>query len=376
MLPLAPSDLEGYLDQIIDLLKELVERESPTPEKAAVDRLGEFVAGEMRARGASVQRHARKTAGDLWQATWSEGPGGILLLAHLDTVHPLGTLERFPFRERGERLYGPGALDMKASVALALTAVEALLDQGHPPKNRVTLLCTSDEEMGSHESVDLIQDLAQEHEVVFCLEPALPDGSLKTWRKGVGIFRVEVHGKPAHAGANPGDGINAIMEMARLLTIISDLEDEEAGTTVNVGVIKGGTRSNVVPAFCRANVDMRVLDEGEQQRISQALYTLEPNHPRAELVIKGGWNRPPMPRSSPIIQAFEKAQSIAEGIGLQLSEGGTGGGSDANFVAPLDIPVLDGLGPVGMGAHTEEEYVLRGSLIPRTALLAALISQW
>jgi len=370
------TTFEKYSQQIISLTKELVERESPTTEKVAVDRLGNYVAKQMIGRGAIVQRHRRKAVGDLWQATWSKGPGGLLLLTHLDTVHPLGTLKRFPWKETRDRLYGPGTLDMKAAVALALIVLQALQDLGTPPRKRVTLLCTSDEETGSLNSMELIQDLAQQHEVVLCLEAPLPDGSLKTWRKGVGIFRIEVTGKPAHAGVNPEDGVNAIMEMVRLLTKIKNIEGEEAGSTINVGVIKGGIRSNVVPAACQAEIDVRVMDEEQQRRISQGLYALQGGDSEAEIIIEGGWNRPPMPRSPHIIQAFEKAHAIAERIGLSLKEGGTGGGSDANFVAPLGIPLLDGLGPIGMGAHTDNEYVDCSSLIPRAVLLATLITEW
>jgi glutamate carboxypeptidase len=190
------------------------------------------------------------------------------------------------------------------------------------------------------------------------------------------MFELEVRGRPAHAGANPEDGINAIHEMAALIQRLISAADGERGTTIGVGLIRGGTRTNVVPAACRAKVDVRVLTESEQQRVSAALRALAPQHPEASLIVNGDWNRPPMPRTPQMAATFARAREIGAQLGLALAEGGTGGGSDANFVAPLGIPVLDGLGAVGGGAHTEEEFVLRSSLVERTALLAALLSEW
>jgi glutamate carboxypeptidase len=374
LLPL--SEFSARESHITALLRELVEIESPTLDKAGVDRAGRWAADRMQGLGAAVRPMPQPTAGDHWLGTWGEGPGGILMLAHLDTVHPLGTLERFPWSESDERCMGPGILDMKASLVLALTALQALADHRRLPQRRITLLATSDEETGSHSSVDLIREQAGQHGLVLCLEPALPDGALKTWRKGTGMFELEVRGRPAHAGANPEDGINAIHEMAGIIQQLVTAADAERGTTIGVGTIRGGTRTNVVPAACRARVDVRVLTEAEQRRVSAALDGLRPQHPEAALLVHGEWNRPPMPRTPQMAATFEQAQAIAARLGLSLTEGGTGGGSDANFVAPLQIPLLDGLGAVGGGAHTEEEFVLRRSLAERAALLAALLSEW
>ena len=374
--PLPISHFEACLPVQLDLLRSLVEIESPTTEKAAVDSLGEFVAESMRRRGAVVRQFPQAAGGNHWLGQWGDGTGGILLMAHLDTVHAIGTLARMPWRLSGKRLHGPGVLDMKAGIAIALTAMESLHEASWTPASRVSLLCTSDEETGSHTSRELIEQLAREHSLVLCLEPGLPDGSLKTWRKGIGDFRVEVTGRAAHAGANPEAGVNAIVEMAHVIRQVAALEDPAKGTSVSVGVIGGGTRSNVVPATCFAEIDMRVLEESEMTRLDAALAGLSPTLAEARISFEGGWNRPPMPRTAILAETFARAQAIAARLGLQLTEGGTGGGSDANFVAPLGVPVLDGLGAIGNGAHSEREYIELDSLPSRTALLAAMISEW
>jgi len=374
--PLPISHFEARLQDQLDLLRKMVELESPTTDKAAVDALGNFVGESMRHRGATVLRFPQETAGDHWLGQWGDGTGGILVLAHIDTVHALGTISKMPWRVGGDRLYGPGVMDMKSGLAIALTAIEAVQQASLAPRSRISLLCTSDEETGSHTSRELIEDQAREHELVLCMEPGLPDGSLKTWRKGIGDFRVEVTGRAAHAGANPEAGVNAIVEMAHVIHRLTSLEDPAKGTTVSVGVVGGGTRTNVVPAWCFAEVDLRVLEVSEMDRLNVALSSLEPVLPGATISFEGSWNRPPMPRTPILAEAFGRALTIGAKLGLHLSEGGTGGGSDANFVAPLGVPVLDGLGAVGNGAHSEREYILLSSLPPRTALLAALISEW
>lgn len=376
MSPLQVEDFVALQDQLENVLRALVEIESPTTDKPGVDRAGLYLADQMEQLGAAVQRYPQQNTGDHWLGSWGSPQGGILLLLHLDTVHPLGTLERFPWSQTADRLFGPGILDMKASAAMALTALGALLTHQRLPARRISLLATSDEETGSHTSVELIREQARQHELVLCLEPALPDGGLKTWRKGTGMYRLELRGRPAHAGANPEDGINAIHEMAGIIQQLAAAADSERGTTIGVGIIRGGTRTNVVPARCRAVVDIRVLTEEEQARVDRALQTLSPDHPEAVLRVSGEWNRPPMPRTPQMAAAFERACQIGSQLGLSLREGGTGGGSDANFVAPLGTPLLDGLGAVGGGAHTEQEYVERSSLVERAALLAALLTEW
>ena len=376
MPPLPITQFEPHMPQLITLVEKLVQIESPTTSKSGVDELGRFVAAEMEARGAQVRDEPQTDAGDHRIGTWGDGPGGLLLMVHLDTVHPLGTLEHMPFAKHDNRLFGPGVLDMKVSIAMAFTAIEILLRNGKMRQGRLTLLCTSDEETGSRTSRALIEQMAQEHELVLCLEPALPGGSLKTWRKGTLAFRVEAVGKAAHAGSNIKDGVNAILEMAHQIPGIAALADDETETTVNVGVIQGGTRSNVVPDLCWLRVDVRAKTKDEGDRVLAAMLALEPILEGAEIKVKGGWNRQPMERNEQMIKTFQRAQGIAHDLGLSISEGGTGGGSDANFVAALGVPVLDGLGAIGTGAHTKHEQIETESLAERTALIAALISEW
>jgi glutamate carboxypeptidase len=238
------------------------------------------------------------------------------------------------------------------------------------------MLFTSDEETGSETSRALIEQLARDHSLVLVVEPGLKHGALKTWRKGIGDFHLQAHGRAAHAGGDPEHGVNAILEMSHQIRVLQSLADHEKGTTVNAGVIEGGTRSNVVAETCSLKVDIRVKDEEEQSRIEGELERLAPQLQGAEISLNGGWNRPPMPRSRVIAAAFEKARSIAAQLSIDLDEGGTGGGSDANFVAPLGIPLLDGLGAIGGGAHSSREHILPAELPARAALLAAIISEW
>ncbi len=367
------------------LLRKLVETESPSTDKAAVDRVGAIVAEEARRLGADVETVPVKDAGDLVIARWNgphpqplsprERGDGILLLCHMDTVFPLGTLEKMPYREADGKIYGPGALDMKAGIVISLAAIEELKNAGdmnHP----VTLLCTSDEEIGSLSSKSLIEELAMESDLVLVMESALLDGSLKTWRKGVGEFLVEVKGRAAHAGGAHEEGRNAIEEIAHHVLAIQKLTNYERGTTLNVGVLHGGTVSNVVPEKAVAQVDVRILQPGEWERVEAEMRAFSPVIEGTSLEITGGLNRPPMPFDGTMQAAFEKARVIAEGIGVELKAGGSGGGSDANFVAPLGVPVLDGIGAVGEGYHSEREFIFADSLQERARLIAALLREW
>ncbi len=376
-MPAIPiAEFESRMPDLLGLLRQMVEIESPTTDKAAVDRLGLWFGDQMTRMGAEVRRYGQSAVGDHLLGRWGEGEGGILILGHMDTVHPLGSAARMPWREEGGRICGPGVLDMKAGLALSLIALRALGDAGTLPNQRISLLCTSDEETGSVTSRALIEDLALAHSLVLVVEPALPDGSLKTWRKGIGEFHLRARGRASHAGGDPENGVNAIIEMSHQIRRLVQVADDQLGTTVNVGVIRGGVRPNVVPESCTMKVDIRIRDPQEQLRVEQELAGLSPALEGAELTVSGGWNRPPMPRSPVIAEAFARAKTIAAGLGIALGEGGTGGGSDANFVAPLDVPLLDGLGAIGGGAHSAREYVIRDELPSRAALLAAVISQW
>lgn len=371
---------------MISLLRRLVETESPSNEKTAVDRVGAIVADEARRLGANIQIVPNREAGDHVIARFlpssrvgdergKMGGASILLLCHMDTVFPLGTLDEMPFHEADGKIFGPGVLDMKAGIVISLAAVDELLKT--TGLNRaVTLLCTSDEEIGSVSSQSLIEELARASDLVLVMESALLDGSLKTWRKGVGEFWVKVKGRAAHAGGAHQEGRNAIEEIAHQVLAIQKFTDYERGTTLNVGVIQGGTVSNVVPEVAVAQVDVRIMQPGEWERVETEMQALKPVLDGTSLEITGGLNRPPMPFDARAQATFEKARMIAKGIGLDLKPGGTGGGSDANFVAPLGIPVLDGLGAIGEGYHSEREYIFADSLPERARLLASLIRNW
>lgn len=365
-------------EELVSLLRELAVRESPTTEKAAVDRLGEFVADRLRDLGARVERIPQESVGDHWIATWGdpEASTQILTLCHLDTVWPLGTLARMPIREENGRLYGPGVFDMKGGIAILLGALRGLQALNVHPPHRIRMLFTSDEETGSETSRPLIEAEARRSHLVLCLEPALPDGSLKTFRKGVGDFVVVAYGRSAHAGADPQRGVNAIEELAYQIMRVRGLMDLRRGTTVTVGVIRGGTRPNVVPEYAEMVVDVRVATRGEMDRIERAFRNLRPVLDGARLEVRGGFNRPPMERNALMVATFERARAIAAELGLTLTEGGTGGGSDANFTAALGIPTLDGLGAIGNGAHALDEHVQIDSLPQRAALVAALLTRW
>ncbi len=359
------------------LLRRLVELESPTADKAAVDRAGLFLAGELERLGARVERLKQDEAGDHLIARWgAQERGGFLALCHFDTVHPTGMLRENPCQERDGRLYGPGTQDMKGGIAALLGALQVLQEQGSGPARPLTALFTTDEEAGSLTSRPLIEKLAQEAGLVLCLEPCLPDGSLKTWRKGVGDFELRVRGRSAHAGAAHAEGRNAIEELAHQVLRIQGWTDYERGTTLNVGRITGGTVTNVVPDEARAEIDLRVMQPQEAERIAELFRGLRPALEGTSLEVSGGLNRPPMPRDERMVAAFNRAQEIGRALGLELGEGGTGGGSDANFVAPLGVPVLDGLGPLGDGQHTGQEYLVIESLPQRAALLGALLTAW
>ena len=374
-----PGACRAHLPEALALLKQLVAIESPSTDKDAVDRCVDFVEAAFRDLGLATHRLPVAAAGDQLTADWPGGDpqaGRTLVLLHLDTVWPLGTLERMPIREEGGRLHGPGAYDMKASVAIAWLASRAMLDLRQTPRRSVRLLFTSDEELGSDASVELIRSEARRSDLALVMEMALPNGELKTARKGVGDFKVVAHGRSSHAGGNHERGVNAIEELARQVLALQKLTDYARGTTINVGVIGGGSRSNVVPDRAEMTVDFRVATMAEADRITQAFHALRPALPGARIEVSGGLNRPPMERNATMVATFEKARRIAAGIGLQLEEGSTGGGSDGNFTAALGVPTLDGLGAQGDGAHALHEHVVIDSLAQRAALLAALWTEW
>jgi glutamate carboxypeptidase len=361
-------------DSMKSLLKSLVETESPSHDKSAVDRVGVIVAEEAHKLDADIQIIQNAETGNHILSRWGSGSNGILLLCHMDTVFPLGTIKKMPYREADGKIFGPGVLDMKAGIVIALAAIEEVQKYG---LNRpIILLCTSDEEIGSHTSREHIERLAKECALVLVLEGGLLDGSLKTWRKGVGEFWVKTKGRAAHAGGDHEKGRNAIEEMAHQVIAIQKLTDYSKQTTLSVGVIQGGTVSNVVPEEAVIQVDVRVMQPGEWERLESEMKKLKPVLDGTAIEINVDLNRPPMPFDDRMKTTFEKAKSIAARIGMELKAGGTGGASDANFVAPLGIPVLDGLGAIGEGYHSEREYIFADSLLQRVKLVSALLKSW
>lgn len=358
-------------------LRELVEIESPSDDREAVNRAADCVVGWARELGGEVRRHDGGSYGDVLELRFGAELSGrpVLLLGHLDTVYPMGTLATMPWREEdaedGVRLRGPGVVDMKAGVVIAVEAIAALRDLN--ALNRpVTLLLNPDEEVGSHASRAHTERLARESIAVFVLEPA-QGLAYKTARKGVGHLELTVHGVAAHAGVDFGAGHSAVLEMARLVQELSGWADASLGRTVNIGVIAGGTRSNVIAAECRAEVDVRVVTIDDAARVEEMFRGLRTRDAACSLRIEGGINRPPMERSAGTVKLFQTAQRLAAEIGLNLQEAATGGGSDGNFTAAIGVPTLDGMGAVGGGAHSPGEYVVAGHLVERTALLAGMI---
>lgn len=373
------------LPEMIVLLRQLVETESPSNEKEAVDRVGAILAEASRKLGASVAIHPQKERGDHIIAKWDcphpqplsqKEKRGILLLGHMDTVFPLGTLETMPFYEKDDKIYGPGVQDMKAGLVIGLAAIAALIEADELPGRPITFLFTSDEEVGSQTSRALIEALAVQSDLALVLEPSVPDGALKTWRKGVGDFVLRVHGRAAHAGGAHAEGRNALEEMAHQVLAIQKMTDYERGTTLNVGMAHGGTAPNVVPDFAEIEIDLRVSEPSEYKRILAALNALRPVLEGTELEISGALNRPPMPFDVKMKSTFEKAQRLAAQAGVTIFAGGSGGASDGNFISPLSIPVLDGLGAVGDGLHSSREFIFRDSLAERSYLLTTLLRDW
>uniref|UniRef100_A0A831X1S0 M20 family peptidase n=1 Tax=Thermorudis peleae TaxID=1382356 RepID=A0A831X1S0_9BACT len=365
-------------EALLESLREIVTLESPSTDKAAVDRLARLLQERCRGLGAEVIVYPQAEYGDLTVASWparGRDAEPLLVMTHIDTVWPLGTIERRPFVVEDDVARGPGVFDMKASVAMMLEAVRWLDEHGleHRP---IRWLINTDEEVGSPVSRPLIEELARQSSYVLCLEPPVPPmGALKTSRKGVGIFTVRIRGRAAHAGADPEKGVSAIQELANQIHYLHSLTDFSLGTTVNVGVVGGGTRPNVVAEEAWARVDLRVATMSEAERVVAAILGSRPWLPGAEVTVEGGLNRPPMERTPGIVAAFERAREIGRQIGLELTEAATGGASDGNFTAALGVPTIDGLGCPGDGGHAEHEHIRVSGLIERTALLIALLHE-
>ena len=349
---------------VVDLLHELVEIESPTytpGTRAVALRLGE----ELQRLGADVDL----LEGDHLRAELRGEGRPLLLSGHVDTVWPVGTLATMPFRVEGDRAYGPGAYDMKACLVVMLEAIRRAGDG----RRALRVFLTADEEMGSPTGRPLLEQAADGVAAAFVVEPPGASGNLKTARKGLGRFRLAITGRPAHAGTHRADGVSAIHELAHQIHALHALHDEERGTSVNVGVVSGGTSENVVAAEAEARVDVRVARVADREQIERSLAELQPVHPDATLALSGGWTRPPLERSDGAAALFAQARAYGLELGLELEEESSGGGSDGNLVGALGIPVLDGLGAEGGGAHAPDEHVRLPSIPVRAELLARLL---
>ncbi len=368
------NHVERKAGWIRNALHELVQQESPSEDRHAVNAattLAEHWALDL---GARTKRHKQREFGDVLELRF--GPSRlkqkpVLLLGHLDTVWSIGTLKTMPWRETEGRYWGPGVLDMKAGVVMALAALSTLCEM--KLSRPATLLLNSDEEVGSPISRAITERLALESAAVLVLEPA-QGLAYKTARKGVGRYDVEVTGVGAHSGVDFERGHSAILELAKLIQTISGFTNPARKLTVNCGVIAGGTRSNVVASLASTEVDVRIAKASDTAYVERLFRSLKVSDPHCKLTITGGINRPPMERKPGTIALFKKARSIAAELGFTLEEAATGGGSDGNFTAALGVPTLDGMGAVGDGAHAAHESVVIEHLIPRTALLAAMIA--
>ena len=375
-MPAESSECAKVPGDALVTLRDLVEIESFSEDKAGVDELGRFVGARLQELGATIEFRRQDDVGDHLVARLGDGRTQVLVLGHLDTIWPAGTLEKRPFSVEKGRAYGPGIFDMKSGIAIVIHALKGLAQSGRLSDRRITVLLTSDEEIGCGTSRALIEEIARQSEFVLCMEAPLgPDGALKTSRKALGIFRVRVQGRAAHAGNDHQRGISAVEELAHQVLRLSALTDYEQGTTVTVGKISGGVVGNQVAGFAEALGDFRAASKQEETRVVRAIEALTPVLPGARVQALAEVNRPLMKPSPLSRRLFRLAQGAAAGIGMTLTEASAGGGSDAQFAAALGIPVLDGLGCPGDGMFTDEEHVVVAELPRRVALLESILSE-
>ncbi len=378
MANLADHLNKNKLDEMINTIKKLVEFESPSDEKEAIDKLISFLNKLCTSKGFKTTVFENKDRGNhlLVEHLVGKSEKNLLMLCHIDTVWPLGTLDEIPFSNNDGILKGPGVFDMKTGATQAIYALEEAVNRGSLKKKNVRILFNSDEEIGSHTSRKIIEDLARKSDCVLVLEPSVPpQGSLKTFRKGVGKFTLEILGKASHAGSAPDKGISAVTELAQQILDLNSLANRDLGTTVNVGTVHGGSKTNVVAAKASATIDVRVETMKEAKRITDDILTRKSFVKGTIVKAEGGINRPPMLRTEKTIEMFKLAKSIASDLGFELSEASTGGGSDGNFTAALGVPTIDGLGAVGNGAHAISEHTIVEHIPKRTALLVRLLEE-
>ncbi|MCI0488222.1 MAG: M20 family metallopeptidase [Blastocatellia bacterium] len=379
------SYFEDNRADILQFMQWLVEQESMSREAEATARIARNLGDRLSEMGARVDLFSDLRFGATLRARFEHAgvpapfrappleDKQLLVVGHLDTVWPLGTLAARPFRIEEDRAYGPGIFDMKSGVTIAVFAMRALRDMGRSPQRPVTFLMTCDEETGSLFSREVIEEEGRASHAALIIEPPIPGGLLKTARKGVGEFELIVRGRSAHAGNDPRAGISAITELAHQILAVNAMNDYERGTTLNVGVVRGGILSNVIAAEARASIDMRFQTVEEGERITEAIRSLQPTLDGARLEVLGGINRQPLVRTKEVASLFEHARALAAEIGYDLQEGSVGGGSDGNLIAALGVGVLDGLGVDGAGAHAEHEHILISDIPRRATLLARLI---
>jgi glutamate carboxypeptidase len=363
---------ESDLPRLVSDLESLVWLESPSDDAARVTRLAEWVRDRLRERGVVAERRPCPPRGDALLASVASPDGGTLLLGHLDTVWPAGTLAERPWRIEGGRAYGPGAFDMKAGIAVGMAVLGALARESRPPP--LSLLLVPDEEVGSAASRELTLRVARRHRRALVLEPSL-DGAAKVARKGCGTFRVAFAGRAAHAGLAPEKGASALVEMARFVLFLEGIADPPRGTTLTPSVARAGHAPNVVPEAAELAVDARAWTREEAERVTAAIRAYHPGDPGVTTAVEGGFDRPPLEPTPASEALFDTARRLAADLALDLGAARVGGASDGNLTAAAGIPTLDGLGPRGDGAHARDEHVLVADLPLRAALVAALVSE-
>ena len=366
---------ESRRQQMVDLISELVDIESPSFDSAASRRVADRIEALALAvhSDAEIDRVSTEQGDHLLVRCFAGDGPRTLLLGHTDTVHPVGTREKNPTRVDGGRLYGCGVFDMKANIVLALEVLRYFSETGERPAGPVTFLLSCDEEVGSRSGRPLVEREAAAAGRCFVLEPSA-DGRVKTGRKGTGMYTLRARGIPSHAGLEPEKGANAVVELAHQIPRIQDLGSPAAGTTVNVTTFHGGTASNVIPDLAECQIDVRFSTMAEGERVDGCLQDMSPVEDRVSLELDGGINRPPLERTDAVAALYERARGLAASFGYELGETQVGGASDGNFVGAMGVPVLDGLGITGAGAHTLDEYILISDIAPRAALLTLLLS--
>ena len=366
---------EAATERVLSRVQKYVEIETPSRDEQAIRHLASVIAQDLQEAGGSIALTEAPGYGAHIVASF-EGEtddAHVVIMAHMDTVHPLGTIRTQPFAVRGERAEGPGIYDMKTGITLAVEAVHLLKRNGSKPKRPLRIVLTCDEEIGSHSSMPIIEANARTAAAVLVPEPCITGGLAKTARKGVLTYRMDITGKASHAGTSPQTGISAIVEFGKQLDQIYALARPEVGTTVNVGVVAGGTASNVVAASTTAEIDVRVVEMQEGKRMHDALLALQPVTPGAVVSVRQTEQRPPLERSPAVVALYEKARAVAADLGREMGEGASGGGSDGSFTAAMGIATLDGLGADGGGAHAADEHILIADLPYRLALFTRLL---